>query len=394
MSSISYILRHPILSILYLAFFFSCTPILEASTNNSVCLNMIVKNEEQVIKQCLESIKPFINYWVIVDTGSEDRTQEIIRTVMKDIPGELHERPWVNFEFNRNEALELGRNKADYLLLIDADECLSYDASFSLPPLTKDFYHIIVRQIGSADSLRPSFIRTMLPWKWEGVLHETLDYSIADSGEVLGGILNICDVNKPSGRSLLSNKYLKDAAILEQALKVEPDNSRYVFYLAQSYLAANNRELALANYEKRALMPSTDFQETFFAIYNVGKIKGSMGDYDGALKSFFKAYEFHPKRAEPVFQAAMIYRKMNNPFLGYLLAQHALSIPYPKGENCVEYLTYDYGALVEFANCALLLKRWQEGLDACNKLLVNPSLPEEIRAKVILNYELAKKKLL
>src|SRR5271165_2538983 len=101
----------------------------------SVCLCMIVRNEAPVIRRCLESVKPMIDYWVIVDTGSTDGTQEIIKDYMKEIPGELFERPWQNFEHNRNEALTLARGKAEYVLIIDADDILIYDSDFRMPKL-------------------------------------------------------------------------------------------------------------------------------------------------------------------------------------------------------------------------------------------------------------------
>src|ERR1700722_13597203 len=81
---------------------------------SQICLNMIVKNESHVIERCLASVKGIIDYWVIVDTGSTDGTQEIITNYLKDIPGELIERPWKNFGFNRTEALLLAREKGDY----------------------------------------------------------------------------------------------------------------------------------------------------------------------------------------------------------------------------------------------------------------------------------------
>src|SRR3954471_9644974 len=65
------------------------------------CLNMIVKNEALVIARCLSAVRPLIDSWVIVDTGSSDGTQEIVREVLGDLPGELIERSWRDFASNR-----------------------------------------------------------------------------------------------------------------------------------------------------------------------------------------------------------------------------------------------------------------------------------------------------
>jgi glycosyltransferase involved in cell wall biosynthesis len=70
----------------------------------TICLNMIVKNEAPVIGRCLASVRPLIDQWVIVDTGSTDGTQALIREALADLPGVLIERPWVDFAHNRNEA--------------------------------------------------------------------------------------------------------------------------------------------------------------------------------------------------------------------------------------------------------------------------------------------------
>ena len=96
-----------------------------------ICLNMIVKNESPVIERCLASVKPWIGHWVIVDTGSTDGTQELVRKAMAGVPGELHERPWRNVGHNRNEALDLARAHGDYVLFIDADEQLQVPPDFT-----------------------------------------------------------------------------------------------------------------------------------------------------------------------------------------------------------------------------------------------------------------------
>ena len=46
----------------------------------TVSLCMIVKNEEDVLARCLDSVKDLVDEIIIVDTGSKDRTQEIAHT--------------------------------------------------------------------------------------------------------------------------------------------------------------------------------------------------------------------------------------------------------------------------------------------------------------------------
>ena len=137
----------------------------------TVCLNMIVKNEAPVIARCLASVRPLIDSWVIVDTGSTDGTQEIVREVLADLPGELIERPWRDFGSNRTEALQLARGRADYVFVIDADEVVELDPDFRLPRLTADAYLVTIALDGWTYPRR-QLVRDALPWRYEGVLHE------------------------------------------------------------------------------------------------------------------------------------------------------------------------------------------------------------------------------
>src|SRR3978361_1789128 len=75
----------------------------------TVCLSMIVKNEAHVIRRCLDSVRSLIDYWIIVDTGSTDGTQDVIRAAMADRPGRLVERPGGDLADNRIEELKLAR---------------------------------------------------------------------------------------------------------------------------------------------------------------------------------------------------------------------------------------------------------------------------------------------
>ena len=58
-----------------------------ARARQTVCLNMIVRDDSQVLQECIASVSPFIDYWVIVDTGSEDDTPDLVSHLLSDIPG-------------------------------------------------------------------------------------------------------------------------------------------------------------------------------------------------------------------------------------------------------------------------------------------------------------------
>src|SRR5262249_36549923 len=150
---------------------------------------------------------------------SEDGTQKIIKEFMKGIPGELHERPWVDFAHNRNEALELAKGKGDYVLFIDADEELSYAKDFKLPSLTLDSYNINIDHGGSR-YIRKQLINNHFEWKWYGVLHEFVGSHQAKTEATLDGIVNI--YRSEGCRSQDNKKYEKDAVVLEKALEKEP----------------------------------------------------------------------------------------------------------------------------------------------------------------------------
>src|SRR6266851_4120733 len=95
-----------------------------------ICLVMIVRNEAAVIRRCLASVKAIISHWVICDTGSTDDTRKIVLEELNGIPGTLYDDAWVDFGHNRSLAIARARGKADYHLLINADETLHLDGEF------------------------------------------------------------------------------------------------------------------------------------------------------------------------------------------------------------------------------------------------------------------------
>jgi len=348
----------------------------------TICLNMIVKDEAQVIKRCLGSVKPMIDYWVIVDTGSSDGTQDIIREFMKDIPGELHERPWKNFGHNRNEALQLAKGKGDYVLFIDADEMFEYSPDFKKPILDKDYYYIDTRFCGMNYG-RVLIVKNILMWKWHGVLHEWLDSPLARTVDTLPNVTNI--VRTDGARSKDPKKFLKDAAVLEAGLKDEPNNSRYMFYLAQSYRDAGENKKAIEKYEKRIAMGGFD-QELFWSKLQIGILQEAENmPEDVIVHTYLTAFKMRPVRAEPLFRLCNYYRRKGDYASGLNIAREALSIPHSHDVLFVESWIYDWGILLEYSICAYWVDEFVEAKISSDLLLSNPALPDYVRDCVLKN---------
>ena len=85
----------------------------------TISLCMIVKNEEDVIGRCLASVSDLVDEINIVDTGSTDRTKEIVKTYTDRI----WDFEWVDdFALARNYSFQQATQ--EYVLWLDADDVL------------------------------------------------------------------------------------------------------------------------------------------------------------------------------------------------------------------------------------------------------------------------------
>lgn len=250
----------------------------------TICLNMIVKNEARIIRRCLDSLRPYLDHWVIVDTGSTDGTQDVIREALRGIPGELHERPWKNFGHNRTEAIRLAEGKADYLLLCDADmSFVAHDLSWK-SGLSADAY-LVRQRHGSLSygNIRLVNARTEgdRRWRYWGATHEYVDFVKPGESCSKQTLDSVEFLDYADGGSK-SDKYVRDAHLLEaeiaeiealeQKAAANPDDAelqqmlaglrplmvRDVFYLAQTCRDMDDHEKSFALYQRRA------FRAVFF----------------------------------------------------------------------------------------------------------------------------------
>ena len=354
---------------------------------------MIVKNEAHVIRRCLASVRPIIDRWVIVDTGSTDGTQAIVREAMSGVRGALVERAWRDFAHNRSEALELARPHATYSIVIDADDELVLAPGFALPELTADSYTVDILY-GETAYRRPQIVRNTLAWRYRGVLHEFLDCSEAKSQDHLPLIIK---VNHEGARSSDPETYAKDAMVLEQALAVESDpflNARYTFYLAQSYRDSGQSEQALTNYLARAKLGFW-IEEVFVSLLRAGRLMEALGhDVDETLAVYRRASATCPTRAEAAHAASHLLRLREQFAEGAAVAMPALGLQVPPDGLFVERWIYAYGLRDEYAVNAYWAGQYRECLSTCLDLLERADLPDGMRPRVAANARFAADRLM
>jgi FkbM family methyltransferase len=353
---------------------------------------MIVKDEAPVIRRCLASVRPLVDHWLIVDTGSSDGTQAIIRKAMADLPGALVERPWIDFAHNRSEALSFARPRAAYSLIIDADDEIILPPRFGRPTLDADSYVVDIEDM-SISYQRTQLVANKISWRYRGVLHEFLE----GPGAGPAGHLPIVMRRNHDGRRRRDPKtYSNDAAILEEALKKETDPfliARYTFYLAQSYRDCGERERALSAYLRRAGQGFWD-EEVYVSLLGAGRLMEGLGHpVDVVLGVYRAANAACASRAEAAHAASRLCRQHDRFAEGYAFAAAAIHKPAPVGGLFVERWIYEYGLTDEYAVHAYWTGRYRDCLVASDRLLGEGRMPADMRPRIEANRRFAIEKL-
>lgn len=282
-----------------------------------ISLNMIVKNESHCIERCLRSVVPYINEAVIVDTGSTDDTVEIIRRCLEfTVPHlAIYHRSWVNFGYNRTEALQLLKEStvfsSTHALLIDADEEFKPSPSFKMPTLKHDAYYAW-HQVPSGIYMRPFLLWMGRDWTYKGVVHECIQeqhwYERLEDCEVVDHF----DSHRNKSQTP-RQKYLKDAELLAAEFRkvTNQDAARTAFYAAESYRWAKDYRNAVHWYVIRMDLGSRSqsgdrgSEEHWWSAHMLAcLLRETDQPYDIVIRAFRRAHEIRRTRAETLIAMA------------------------------------------------------------------------------------------
>jgi len=336
-----------------------------------IALCTIVKNEEKIIQRMLESVKGFVDAYYILDTGSTDKTVQIVEEWLKNHDGAVGVSTFKGFATSRNEALEMVSPEYDYILLVDADEVL--EVKGDIGELSLDMYGIYIKQANDC-VLGARIFKNSPKIKFEREIHNQI------AGAETEGILPYDKIMvhhiHDGARAFDKDKLPNDIIKLNKSIKENKEpSSADLFYLAQTYYAMGNRQKAKEVWSD--LVKSEGNTETCYqAHFMLGKMLYDAGFFDLAFFELMDAYSIR-KTVEASYYMIKIARFYKRD----KLAQRLFSTANP--ENLAVYIIpeiRDYLLDMEFADMLKSINE-KEALKRY-EILQKKQLPDNIRKEV------------
>lgn len=349
----------------------------ESKQTPSLCFISMCKNEEHVIKQTLESVYKYIDYWIICDTGSTDNTCQIIKDFFseKNIPGELFIDEWKGFDVNKSLMFERAYNTTDYVLHLDADDwlCGDFDKKMLINNESDAFYLSYKR--GNCEFITTSIYKNNLKWKYIGVAHNIIICQDKPNFSISTDLINEnlwVDNNERGNRKYDSNKYLKDGELLQKqffdTLMNDPYgiNNRSAFYTAQSYFDYGDFITAFKWYNLYSKLKNTWNEELFESYLRMARCRIHLNFDENLISNDLNnAIKIFNDRAEPYFILANYYFNRKNYSTAYELFYRAKQCNYSnvKRKYILFVNKHNYGKYLNdhMSVCCSYINKKQEG---------------------------------
>lgn len=217
-----------------------------------ITVNVMTYNEERCIERCLSSVRELADEIIVLDTGSADRTLDIVKEKFPE--AKVYTAKWTSdFATARNLMLEYSTN--DWILQIDADEYL-VDSPSDLKQLVQLLSQIpfeplvisptIVNHDDSEFHHTKRIFNKSSGLKFFGIIHEELRHDIEKRGTDIYYVMTELRFNHDGYTDQVideKQKYIRNKVLLERMIELEPSNIRWHYFLArEKYYLGDSRE--------------------------------------------------------------------------------------------------------------------------------------------------------
>ena len=343
------------------------------TTNNShISLCMIVKNEEENLSNCLNSVQNLVDEMIVVDTGSTDKTKQIAT----DLGAKVYDYSWQdNFAEARNYALQFVQT--DWVLVLDADEVLNPNIIPLLKTVIQEENNLVVNlirhEIGALSSPYSSLSRLFRRHpqiKFSRPYHALIDDSVVAlrQAESHWQIVHLDDIAiehygyqpqviasqdktqraKKAMESYLAEhpddayvcsklgslyidigEFKKGLKLLKTGLKSNSADNATTFelhyHLANAYVKGQQPILAVKNYQRAIAQPIPE-KLKLGAYHNYASLCYQQKDYNNAISLYQNCLLIEPKFPLVYYNLGLTYRAIGK-----------ISEAIEAYQNCLQY---------------------------------------------------------
>ena len=257
----------------------------------TISLCMIVKNEEDVLARCLNSVKDFVDEIIIVDTGSTDSTIKIAKNFTDKV-----------FHFTWNDNFADARNfsfshaTCDYIMWLDADDIVPESTLSKLnklkPTMTADVY--MLKYAVSFLNAKPSFcfyreriLKNCKDCIWQGCVHEC----ITPFGKV-----ERLDINIEHRKLKLSDPD-RNLKIYKKTLRTRPLNPREQYYYSRELFDHKQYQKCITEMRKFTSSKQGWIENVIDGYYIIAQCYNKLNNKEKELQYLFKTFELDSPRA-------------------------------------------------------------------------------------------------
>jgi len=292
----------------------------------TIALTMIVRNEESNLHRCFESVKNVVDEIIMVDTGSTDASVDIA----KKYNVKISKIKWANdFSEARNKALE--RVQSDWILHLDADECLTKESESLILGLinntSADAFSVVVRNYQSdldmikyIDDPQIRIFRNYKGYQYEQPVHEQIGHSILrNKGTVENSPLMIEHFGYMDDPI---EKAKRNFPLLEHALQKNPSDAYLNFKMGETLKALNKLDMArqyfLYVFNNNYKSLPVELIDTL--LMRLGQIELANNNYAEVLKYCLEGLKINPRNTISMYvlSIALIYLNDYDQALSYL----------------------------------------------------------------------------
>lgn len=315
-----------------------------------VCIAIMAKNEEDRIKNTLDSTFTIAHEVYFYDTGSTDKTLSIVKEWSEEyhIPVYIKTGEWdKNFAKHRNVLLQWIDDEftGDFVIMLDANDEIQGHKSLKAW-LKQEFtnkgetgsYLTHQRWLtgNTIDYWNVRVIKPRCGFRYKRRIHEVL---VKDDGSVHRDYNHgklpedvILFQDRSYDQHKTQNRLDDDIEALLLDLSEDPTDTRTLYYLAQTYFSKNDNENAYKYYSERIKYEGYK-EEVFHSYMNLGIICTKMDKPFNEVVGWFLIAHKYWKRAEPCTYLANYCLKNNEFQLGLMFSNEACAAGYPGSAN-------------------------------------------------------------